>query len=269
MHSAKLAVAQEFLRDQRSNHLQCALAHATTWCVAPATDVLLGQNAKPRKSDQFWLKSLGAAAGEIELLKVDTFLNGFQLQRMPWKKEAVVEVINAARARPPIDVVAYIQDMAMKLSHATRPVRNGRRPARQTSAASKFSLFAHPQSRIYIWDQHALRSARVRYASMQKRGAEAVSPVHAIRSKDRAHNYAIFYDTCMRAQAHERIQDDFQTALNELMVFIDGVGGPMADRSFTPAEFVERRLLDKLMFVEGQELARLFKRERATTRKVV
>ena len=67
-------------------------------------------------------------------------------------------------------------------------------------------------------------------------------------------DYSVFHDCCAKSLEAERRTDDFVAAVEEFRQYLQRVGGPMADGSITSPSFAERRLLDKVMWMEGQWL---------------
>ncbi len=225
----------------RDDLMRRATLDTRKWCVAPAS--VVGRN---RHSDQHWMERFSAERlTELDATIAHRFLVSFQLtNRVAWDKERVAAEIRAFVSREMRNPLIAIATLAAGLRES-----NGRR-TRQTSAASKVGMFAKPAAPVFIWDGLTACSARARdwYRAGQQ------TPRHArsvFRDDAGEHDYGAHHSACARALADERARDDFNEAVADIERFLLVVGGPMGDRALVPANFVERRLLDKLMFWEG------------------
>ena len=98
----------------------------------------------------------------------------------------------------------------------------------------------------------------------QSSGRDRLSGIRA--NSDR--NYSSFYTACERVLESERRLPDFNSKVEMLQEeFLKGEG-IMANRLKIPVEFIELRLLDKLMFHEGALLERTGKEKRADRAKL-
>jgi len=141
------------LKKLRAGHLATALEDSKKWCVGPNT--LVGN--KP--SDQYWITIFDHGNPEsVGTDQVHRFLVTFQLTRtVKWDKAGVAEAFNHFRSLELGDVNEAVARLAARLSGCM-----GERQSIQTSAASKFAMFARPLLPIFIWDQLATRSAKPR-----------------------------------------------------------------------------------------------------------
>jgi hypothetical protein len=211
-------------------------------CVGPDSSV------GTKKSDQFWLRLFSSASEAVTADNAHCFLVSWQLaNRVAWDKEAVAGRIMAFRSQEVSDVPAAVDALANDL----RGYIMSRNRGVQTSAASKISFFAKPLQEVYIWDQFAIRSARFRDWRRDGGGTEPPRLDHPYT------HYASYSASCAKALEEERRREDFAAAVRNFQGFLQEVGGPMSDSMIMcDSSFVERRLLDKLMFWEGQWLAK-------------
>lgn len=225
------------LRAHRAHFLKLAVDDTKKWCVLP------GQLVDAKKpSDQHWI-DLFAKAGDRPVAAEDAkkFLVTFMLIRASWDVHQVAAAINRLAGADTFEPTTSIPSFAAELREMNR-LRS-----RQTSAASKIANFAHPGAQVYIWDALATKSARLR----DKDRTGSRSRPLSIYRMETEHDYAGFHAACSSAHNDERSSSDFMSAVAELDAHFQAVGGPMADRRTVPLDFIERRLLDKLMFWEG------------------
>ncbi|WP_139111445.1 hypothetical protein [Sphingobium sp. Ndbn-10] len=164
------------------------------------------------------------------------------LIRASWETEAVAAEIRGLASLPEFAPTVDIPAFAKRLQALNK------RKARQTSAASKIATFVHPSSDVYIWDALATKSARLR---ARERGDEAAGADLDVYRNGKEHDYAAFHAACARAREEEVRQSDFQQAVTDLLAHFKDQGCEMSNRDKVPDHFIERRLLDKLMFWEG------------------
>jgi hypothetical protein len=219
----------EQFEGQRAQFLREAVEDAKKWC--PAPEVLVGG----KRSDQFWLQLFSPASASVTADDAFCFLVSFQLtNRIAWDKNAVATRINKFRQEASSDVRAAISALALDLGRCILSARKGR----QVSAASKIAFFTRPCQDVYIWDQFARKAAGFRD------GRSATFD-----------DYASYSDSCARALEKERLREDFVDVFQEFRNYIRHVGGPMAESEIMDgSSFLERRILDKLMFWEGKWL---------------
>ncbi|WP_322964869.1 hypothetical protein [Sphingomonas fuzhouensis] len=196
-----------------------------------------------RHPDTHWLWLF---SGQVEANDARLFLSTFLLTKfVAWDRAGVAAAIMAIQAAAAFDPCVDIPRWADRL-----PILRGQR--RQfSSAASKIATFARPRDEIYIWDRLASKAARHRdWVRNGRVGAQYLGrPYEA----DGRHDYPAFWRACDQARREEREKVDFQQARDRLIAdFRHGAGGEvMADAARVPDSFIERRLLDKLMFWEG------------------
>ena len=237
----------------RAQNLDKALNDAKRWCAAPDTPV----GNKP--SDQHWLELFGPGTQRpIDASDAHAFLTTFMLtNRVTWDKDAVAGVFSEYRETPAGPVEEDIQRLSLRLMDCIR----SRNRSPQTSAASKFALFAKPHARVFIWDQLASRSARLRdwVRSAEKPRSAHLNKLYR-RPAERqglmveVHDYAAYAAACAAALDEELAREDFRQAADDFTAYLSSVGGPMSDPAVADRAFAERRLLDKLMFWEGHAI---------------
>ena len=69
-----------------------------------------------------------------------------------------------------------------------------------------------------------------------------------------ADSYRAFAASCRHVLASEQQDVDFAACIAQLDHALRGIPGPMADRAVCPLDFIARRFLDKLLWVEGSWL---------------
>ncbi|MGU3558585.1 hypothetical protein [Methylobacterium radiotolerans] len=235
-------MSNELLLGDREGLLAVATADTVKWCAPPAERV-----AGKHLSDQHWMRIFDpASGGVVDAETVHRFLVQFQLtNRVVWDKPAVAAAIERLRMVEDFDPVAGVTALAEELRACNT------RGLRQTSAASKLSVFAKPSAEVFIWDALASLSALLRD---RLRGELRKGDARQFLLPGGGQDYAAFHAACARALAEERGRADFRDAVAELDARFRGQPGPMGDRDRVPLPFVERRLLDKLMFWEGHIL---------------
>jgi len=235
-------VSNEHLLCDRRRLLAAAKDDTLKWCPPPDERV-----ADRHLSDQYWMGIFDpASAGVVDAQTVHRFLVQFQLtNRVVWDKPAVAAAIERLRSVGAFEPVAGVAALAEELRTCNA------RGLRQTSAASKLSVFAKPAAEVFIWDALASLSALLRD---RLRGEPGRRGAKHFLLPGGGHDYAAFHASCARAMAEERDRADFRDAVADLDAHFRGRSGPMGDRTRVPLSFVERRLLDKLMFWEGHIL---------------
>lgn len=229
---------------QRDFFLARALDDARKWCVPPESYV-----DTKKHSDQYWLRLFSSASEPVTDRDAHDFLISFQLETRftKWNEVALAKRINTFRGQEIADLPAEIGVLAEELRGF---LKSGK--GLQTSGASKIAFFAKPRCDVYIWDQHARRSARFRdwrRASGGSNPRQFSSPyvAHGV------HDYASFKGSCDVALKEELMRHDFNGAVERFRSYVRRVGGPMADNKLLrDSSFIERRFLDKLMFWEGK-----------------
>ena len=211
------------------------------WC-APA-ESMVGR----KHPDTFWMELFDYAnETPITADHAHKFLTSFQLTiTVEWDKVAVAEILASLRKTVLTNPTNDVPLIAARLRECNKP------KSRQTSAASKIVNFAKPGMAIFIWDQLASRSARRRDWLRSGSGGRGRSGLY-LRAGE--HDYLSFYEACSKALADEQLKPDFEAAVSGLDADMLSQGGLFSDRSRVSRPFIERRLLDKLMFWEGWSL---------------
>ncbi|HUG93016.1 MAG TPA: hypothetical protein VML55_19405, partial [Planctomycetaceae bacterium] len=151
-----------------------------------------------------------------------------------WDRDSVARQINEFCEAAAPDVSAAVSALANVLGDCITSAKRGR----QISAASKIAFFSKPGRDVYIWDRLAKKSAAFRNC----------------RSAAFA-DYAAYSAACSKALDEECRREDFTAAVKKFRAYLQKVGGPMAaDSVIHESSYIERRLLDKLLFWEGKWL---------------
>lgn len=228
----------------RETLLRAAAIGVKKWC-CPPEELVDGR----RRSDTFWML-LFTDLDQKDVTKDEAhlFLVTFQLtNRVSWEKEKVAEAIKRLRDSRGFDPLTGVPELSKVLAECNT------RKTRQTSAASKIATFTKPDAQVFIWDKLASRAARYRDWHRDGRVGRLRSAPY-LNGKD--HDYPAYYAACARALDDERRRPDFVATLTEVVDHFRAGTGPMADREIVDDGFIERRLLDKLMFAEGWVLNR-------------
>lgn len=221
----------------RSNFLELAIQDTKKWCVLPDQPA---ERQKP--SDQYWIQLFAHASSQpVTSANAKQFLITFQLIRASWQLDDVASAINRFASTENFIPTQSITEFSTELRALNKFMR------RQTSAASKIANFAYPSAQVYIWDALATKSARLR--DKARKGAS--SHTLGLYTSGKEHDYNAFHGACALTHQEEKRQSDFAAAVVQLDAHFIAQGGPMANRDIIPLDFIERRLLDKLMFWEG------------------
>lgn len=224
----------DFSGEDRPDFLKLAAEDMLKWCAPPQVSV------DGRASDQFWICLFTSQNSPITEDEAIRFLAGFQLtNRVKWKRDCVARLMTDLRGQSVSDPVLTTIDLAGKLGIAAD------KGGQQISAASKILNFAKPGAEIFIWDRLARLSARYRYNDDPPPGA---------KGRYRDNDYQAFHDACRRILDKELDRDDFKATAASVTHRLRHGAGPMADPATVPDRFIQRRLLDKLMFWEGKSL---------------
>jgi hypothetical protein len=208
----------------RRRLLEAALLDTKIWCYNPKDDPRINI------SDQHWI-DLFSGSEAVTGDDAETFLHSFQLdiQKYQWDTEGVADVMNQYIKMADFNPINHMEDLASDFGqHLQTP-----KATRQISAATKFSNFAKPAAEIYIWDKWVRKAV----------GTRAGQGMNA---------FARFHTACAEAFATAMTDERFLLATSTLIEWIDEKGGPMADRERVPTGFIQRRLFDKLMLMEGK-----------------
>jgi hypothetical protein len=229
---------------KRGEFVQSALDDAKKWCVPP-TEYVEGKGG-----DQFWLQLFSSSSGAVTPIDVHQFLVGFQLAIfVAWDKGRVSTLINNLHIASSSDLCAEITSLASHLSKCITSKNKGQ----QTSAASKIAFFGKPVQEVFIWDKFASSSARFR--EWLRGGCVGRCALRNLYKTDgRQHDYAAYWHSCSNALKEELGCADFRKATSAFRRHLVTIGGPMAEKPLHSSSFIERRLLDKLMFWEGKWL---------------
>jgi hypothetical protein len=236
-------MAQDILAPHRAKLLDVAVQDTRKWCGAP--DVMVEQ----RQPDRFWLELFGGDPQvEIGTQHAHLFLASFHLAHGPkWDEAGVAAFMTALREQAVFDPQVDAPKLAARLGGCSAPRSS------PLSAASKLAFFAKPTVQIFIWDPTVMKSARLR--DRQRGTHPQVDGAKSLRDRIfGVASYPELYASAERALGDELKRPDFRSAADQLIAYFDGQDGIIADRSRTPTHFIERRLLDKLMFWEGWTL---------------
>ena len=237
---------QNFLHGTlRSHLLEAAREDVLKWCAAP--NVSIGRFP----SDQYWLTIFNSTS-RYEITENDArlFLVTFRLARTgTWNYAAVAKVIMDFR-QPKYGVADpnnLIESLAKALQEADARNRS------HISAASKIAVFSWPNLCIFIWDTMARRAARAR-RRIELENPGLLSQDDQVILRRGTASYPTYHSACTVHFALENQRQDFQTATAGLIDELRRREGPLSRSGNISDEFIARRLLDKLMFWEGQYL---------------
>lgn len=229
--------------------LEIALEDSRKYCRAPEKGV---EGRDNQDSDQHWVEVFSQPGVTAET--AHSFLRQFQLtNRVGYDKQRVADRINALIGASMTDPIADIHTLSRDLPKC---IESGNRN-QQTSAASKLSMFAKPNAMVFIWDRLATKSAKLRDwhgtgRDERQNGLVRLNDLYkdGEREKGNQHRYDRYWAACLRALEQERSTADFPIAVKAFSRFLTAENGPMRS-GLVEAHFIERRLLDKLMFWEG------------------
>jgi hypothetical protein len=227
----------------RAYHLSTALSEAVEWL---AKEKPFGR----RTGEYKWLSRFRTP--DVDTVTVHDFLKTFQLVRQGWDLEACTAVVNDMIADASFDPEVSIAVIADRFRPLTKSGYV------QTSAATKFATFAKPLHQVFIWDQLATRSVRLHQWHVTGRSAKGgLADLYV--NEGGKHSYPDYAAACTLKLEAERNRADFRETVAALTEKLDQFDGICADRSVVTPEFIERRLLDKLCFVEGDSIRALSK----------
>lgn len=230
------------LEAYRKELLAAAEADVIKWC--GPHDQQIGRN----QPDTHWLMLFqGRYGGPVTAEQAHRFLVTFQLTMFrTWNIAAAAEAIRDTCDAAEFVPLAAIPSLSARLAPLVE------RSTQETSAASKIATFAQPTARVYIWDKLATRSAR--YRDWVRSGQTGRKKLGSLFAREGRHDYHAYYAACDRAMEDERERPDFTAARDRLIDRFRTGEGIMSDAAIVTDDFIERRLLDKLMFAEGNML---------------
>jgi hypothetical protein len=241
---------QKSLNETRAENLSKALGEAITW---------FSRAPGGKRGEDYWLKRLGAVpVQDLNENDASAFINEYQLDRRGWDKSRAMTCLNQFLRTAIHDDVLQVVDFAQSLhkclkrapsdesalansdGEADADAQHTMSIPQEISAASKFAMFSKPERRIFIWDKLATTaiSQRAWVSKIRRLGEESADPYRG---------YAVYCQRCEIELRRELGRDDFKAALA-------GYSTSAADQS---QEFLARRLFDKLLFLEGNEILRL------------
>lgn len=203
----------------------------------------------PHRSEQYWLQTFSTPDVSPEQMR--NFLAAFQFVRETCDYGEAAALANKLIGRqhfePSIDIAA----MAAALRVVTE------RRAAQTTAAAAICMFAKPHAKVFtMGDVHCYSARLSLWALSDREGPPLLGvPFHEDGWEAEGSYEATDYDAY--AQACEGVVNglrgvaSFENALKRYTDYLESVQGPMRSRETTPLDFVERRLVEKLMAVEG------------------
>lgn len=232
------------LEAYRKELLAAAEADVIKWC--GPHDQKIGRN----QPDTHWLMLFqGRYGGPVTAEQAHRFLVTFQLTMFrTWNVDAAAEAIRDTSEASEFTPLTAIPALSARLAPLVE------RSTQETSAASKIATFAQPTTRVYIWDKLATRSAR--YRDWVRSGGTGRKKLGSLFVHEGRHDYPAYYAACDRAMEDERERPDFIAARDRLIARFRAGDGIMSEAAIATDDFIERRLLDKLMFAEGNLLRR-------------
>lgn len=213
----------------RSEILTHAIKDTKEWSAPPNVP-----SYDKKRSDQHWIDIFSKEkVNKLSEEDVREFFATFRLHRHSWDYDKVLSLVKVFSKTQNFDPVVDIPSFAIKLKVANKLQRTA------TSAASKLANFIFPNDHVYIWDTLAREAVNSRFKNDKQ-------------DKD----YASFHQACEKILKEEQQQPDFQHAVKELDYFFQNQAGPLANRSKISINYIERRLLDKFLWAEGEFLKR-------------
>ena len=212
-----------------------AQAETLKWCPAP------GELVEQRFGDQYWLRQF-ATQTSLDGETLGRFLWTFR-QRMfvKWDLPALQSAVHAFRKSRQDDTDHAVDELASTLGHCTRRPDVPRR-----GAASLIAMFAQPRSPVFAMSKKPCLALRYRLT--------AAANEDDLRDDAIANSYPAFAAVCRRVLADEQRKADFAACVAQLDHALGGIPGPMDNRDVCPLDFIARRFLDKLLWVEGSWL---------------
>jgi hypothetical protein len=180
-----------------------------------------------------------------------TFLSSFQSVRDTCDYAEAADLVNELIGKQDFDPLSGIESLA----EALRVVTERRTP--QTVAASSICLFAKPTAKVFVMGDLLCYSARLALWDGSDRSSAPLLgvPFHAdgweARDGNGTEDYGAYARACEVVLEGLRAAEGFQKALKRFSDYLESVPGPMRTRDGVPEDFVERRLLEKLMSCEG------------------
>lgn len=203
----------------------------------------------PRRSEQYWLQAFSTSDVTAEQMR--HFLASFQFIREKWDYAEAADIVNELIGKQDFDPLSDIEAMA----GALRVVTERRTP--QTVAATAICVFAKPSAKVFVMGDPQCYSARL---SLWDRSGRAIPPLLGVPFHDDGweangrhgtEDYQTYAQACEAVLEGVVASEAFKKALNRYSDYLESVQGPMRSREQVPIEFVERRLLEKLMACEG------------------
>jgi hypothetical protein len=231
----ELSRIYEQVNDERAELLQVALDDATRCCPNPA------HIPDPCKSEQHWIDCFRSSP--ISTASAYSFVKYFDLERNNdvWDGVKIASAIEEIRRASKFLPLKHISELAEALGAASNGLY-------QISAATKMSVFLNPSTEVFITDSCVRESLRKRL------------PKHAVGRRTLAGKYGIYElhsKKCTLVITAEEQNSDFRKYADLFRSYIYDVKGPMANSTYVPVDFLQRRFLDKFMFKEGQKIMSL------------
>ena len=220
---------------RRRDFLAQAQAEMSRWSPSPE------QRVDRKLGDQYWLSQF-AAGNTLDADTLVRFLWTFnQTMYVKWDRPKLQDAVHAFRRGRHDDMDHAVDELASTLAPCTQRLDVPRR-----SAASLIAMFAEPGSPVFPMSKKPSRALSHRLA--------AAANEDDARGDALADSYPAFAAACRSVLADEQRKDDFETCVAQLDHALGGIAGPMADRAVCPLDFIARRFLDKLLWVEGSWL---------------
>jgi hypothetical protein len=225
---------KDILAPHRSRLLDTAYDDVLRWHRSPDAQI------EQRRPDSFWLQLFRAPEAERrDPSVVHDFLSSFHLEgRREWDQNAVGLFLGELPRMDVEDPIDYVSSQTERLSKCGE----GRAPCLE--AASKIGMFARPSLAVLIFNPLVWRAVK------HRRQLTARSPFAGIAALAvRQPRYPTYHAALAQVLEAERGRDDFGSKIAGLECSLT------ADvLQVTSRDYLERRLLDKLLFWEGLAL---------------
>ncbi|MBY3155249.1 hypothetical protein HFO56_23280 [Rhizobium laguerreae] len=201
----------------------------------------------PHRSEQYWLQTF--ATPDVTPEQMRGFLASFQHVREKCDYGEAASLVNQLIESRDFDPLSSVECLADALRLVTE------RRKTQTIAASSLCMFAKPAAKVFVVSDLPSYAARLALWTRSDRASPPLLgvPFHADGWEEDCgtDDYATYAQACDLILDDMRASDAFGKALNRFMDHLDAVPGPMRARDGAPLDFIERRLLEKLMTCEG------------------
>jgi hypothetical protein len=240
-------LSTESILDGLSNVRDVIIAKALTDAISVSGHP--GDAARlPHRSEQYWLQAFSSP--DVTSDQMRTFLGTFQSIRAGCDYGEAADLVNELIGKRDFDPLTDVETLAGALRVVTE------RRISQTVAAASICTFAKPNAQVFaMGDLHCYSARLVLWARSDRSTPSLLGvPFHddgweagdGVRG-----DYVAYASACSVVLDELRSMDAFRNALRRYTDYLDSVPGPMRTRETVALEFIERRLLDKLMACEG------------------